>query len=366
MKKLFSAALVALFVSLSAFAQENANRDENGKVVSGPYVTNNSTWFIDVDGGVNSFIGHGQEGRHGFNVDVNVGKWFTPTVGARVGGSVGQVAVFNTASATDARFWLAGVHADFLWSLTNQFGGYKESRIWDVTLYPTFVGYVSHEKSSGVYNHELGAGLGVINSWRLCERVDLNLDLRAVATKNQIFGSVDTHRIGVIPTASLGVTVRLGKKGNTGFKRVSTVTAPLYATIADLKAKNSDLAAENAALKNSEPETITVTKTETVNVVVKSGSHIVTFKMGNASLKAVENAKLESFVNGLDKNTEITVVGSADSHTGSASRNATLASKRAEVVANTLKNLGYTNVTTSTALDVNENAEASRAAVVSF
>ena len=39
----------------AAMAQENGNRDENGKIVRGPYLTNKfgDNWFIGVAGGVN-------------------------------------------------------------------------------------------------------------------------------------------------------------------------------------------------------------------------------------------------------------------------------------------------------------------------
>ena len=54
---------VAMTVSPAMNAQENGNRDENGKVVRGPYETNRfgDNWFIGVAGGVNLFLNEGYE-----------------------------------------------------------------------------------------------------------------------------------------------------------------------------------------------------------------------------------------------------------------------------------------------------------------
>ena len=80
-------AAVALTASPAAFAQENGNRDEEGKVVRGPYETNRfvDNWFIGAGGGVNLFMNEGYKNKVGPSLDVSAGKWFTPTIGMRVG-----------------------------------------------------------------------------------------------------------------------------------------------------------------------------------------------------------------------------------------------------------------------------------------
>lgn len=78
---------VAMTVSPAMNAQENGNRDENGKIVRGPYETNRfgDNWFIGVAGGVNLFLNEGYEPAFGPSIDANFGKWFTPSVGMRMG-----------------------------------------------------------------------------------------------------------------------------------------------------------------------------------------------------------------------------------------------------------------------------------------
>ena len=91
MKRLY---IIALFVFASGFAsaQENGNRDAQNRIVRGPYETNRffDNIFVGVAGGVNLYFGENDsEGKFGKRLapamDIHVGKWFTPSIGARVG-----------------------------------------------------------------------------------------------------------------------------------------------------------------------------------------------------------------------------------------------------------------------------------------
>ena len=60
--------------SFNASAQENNNRDENGKIVRGPYETNKfwDNWFIGVGAGVNASIDFNSDFSFGgLALDVN-------------------------------------------------------------------------------------------------------------------------------------------------------------------------------------------------------------------------------------------------------------------------------------------------------
>ena len=151
--KFFLGALALSVVSMAfapaAMAQENGNRDENGKIVRGPYLTNKfgDNWFIGVAGGVNIFGDGGYKPGVGGALDVNVGKWFTPSVGARLGyNGLTGAEWSNTASvlgtSLDAsknmykqQFGFAYVHADVLWNISHAFSGYKETRFWNFIPY---------------------------------------------------------------------------------------------------------------------------------------------------------------------------------------------------------------------------------------
>ena len=88
--KIFGAlALASLLFSGNAFAQENNNRDENGKVVRGAYETNKAfdNTFIGIAAGVNSVVpsrNANKWGKIGLAADLNFGKWWTPFIGGRI------------------------------------------------------------------------------------------------------------------------------------------------------------------------------------------------------------------------------------------------------------------------------------------
>lgn len=66
--------------------------DAQNRIVRGPYETNRffDNVFVGVAGGVNLYFGENDsEGKFGKRLapamDIHVGKWFTPSIGARVG-----------------------------------------------------------------------------------------------------------------------------------------------------------------------------------------------------------------------------------------------------------------------------------------
>ena len=101
-------ATVSMFAAPAVNAQENGNKDENGKVVRGPYLTNQfgDNWFISGSVGLNLGYDNSTWSK-GLGLDFNLGKWVTPSVGARAG--------FNgiTMGPEDKFGYL---HADVLWN----------------------------------------------------------------------------------------------------------------------------------------------------------------------------------------------------------------------------------------------------------
>lgn len=329
-----------VLVSAPAAAQENGNRDENGKVVRGPYLTNGfwDNWFVGVGAGVNSWAGKGTTGKIGLATDVYVGKWVTPTIGFRAGwnGLKNKVEAKDGYVVEKEKFNYNNIHADVLWNVSNSFSGYKETRTWNVILYPT-VAFMR-----GGIEDELGAGFGWLNNFRICDRVNLYLDLSALITKDY-FPRVSPNPntlVGVAPSATFGVSVNLGK---TGFKRQSSAmpaivpvpfTEAQYNDLKDrvnaLEKENKDLRQQLEDLKNAKPDTVSVSK---AGDLVSPAT--LYFEIGSTKLSERELAHLDFYVKNILEQAPdkvFVLTGSADKQTGTAQRNQYLSQQRVDNV----------------------------------
>lgn len=360
--KLFGILAVAgLLVSFGAYAQEDNNRNEDGTVARGPYLTNGvfDNTFIGLGAGVNSVIEKGYGiGKFGLATDLNFGKWFTPSVGARVGWH-GLKNTSKSGEFDKAAFNY--VHADFLWNLSNSFGGYKETRFWDIIPYVDAGLLLVKHHGIKSFDQELGAGVGILNEFRLGDRVNLNLDLGIIGSRAEAFqmnGFVKRY-VG-FPTATLGLSFNLGRTGFDRYASVIPVVVPLPFTEADynnLKNKVAALERENAQLKNKiadlenqlapfknlvDGQTYLFQNGRFTAVEAKVASPAtVYFDLGSSKLSQREKAHLEYFAgNVVDGNTKLLLTGSADKQTGTARGNQKLSEQRVETVKNLLTKLG--------------------------
>ena len=247
-------AAASILFSFNAYAQEDANRDADGNVVRGPYVTNGvfDNTFIGIGAGVNSVLEKGYGlGKFGLATDVNFGKWFTPAVGARIGWH-GLKDTSKSGELNKAPFNY--FHGDLLWNLSNSLGGYKETRVWNLIPYATAGLLLVKHHNLKVQDQELAAGIGFLNNFRLSDRVGLNLDLGILAARAEAYkmnGFIGRY-VG-FPTATLGLQFNLGR---TGFDRLASVMPVIVpppfteAQYTALKDKVAALERENAQLKN--------------------------------------------------------------------------------------------------------------------
>ena len=311
-------------------AQENGNRDENGKVVRGPYLTNQlgDNWFVNLGGGVNLGYDNG-EWAVGGALNVNAGKWITPSVGARVG--------YNGITGIDGLF--SYIHADALWNISNAIGGYKETRLWD------FVPYLHGGLliDNPVAGKEWAAGAGLLNLIRVTDRLDVTLDVRGNIYKR--YG-----KAGYI-SAAVGFSVNLGK---TNFVRAenwhnpsdvaaldaaAAAAAALTAANAALEAEKAELQKANAELANQNNDLEKALAEAVANSGLKEcGPAAFYFEIGKTTLAKKELEHLDFYLKNVlphVKGKTLTVItGSADKKTGSAKRNNYLCQKRAEYLKN--------------------------------
>ncbi len=352
-------AAVALAASPAVNAQENGNRDENGKVVRGPYETNRfgDNWFIGVGGGVNSFWNEGMKFKDmkiGPSIDASIGKWFSPSVGMRVGYS----GFTTNLDLKPEEFGYMYIHGDFLWNMSNALGGYKETRFWNLVPYLHAGWYRAYDAGvEGFPNNELAAGAGLLHNLRLADRLDLIIDMKTIIVNGRAIGS---SGIAVQPSVTAGLAVDLGLPN---FVRTSTVLAAAeMAAVDEMAALQAAAVALELANANLEQDVITLQKTNKdltaqVNKLKKNQDKgkpdmhdvfagmspaLVYFDIGKATLGTDEMAHLEYLAKNLlvkaDKAHKIviTVTGSADSNTGTAKRNASLSEARGKYIANLL------------------------------
>ena len=354
-------AAASFLFSFSAFAQEDANRDADGKVVRGPYVTNGAfdNMFINLGAGVNSVLERSYGlGKMGLATDVTIGKWFSPTVGLRAGWH-GINVTSKSGELNKAPYHY--LHGDVLWNISNAIDGYKETRFW------SFIPYVSggltmiKHHDLKVYDQEFGAGAGLLNSLRLGERVNLNIDLGVVLSRAQAYnmkGFVGRY-IG-LPSATLGLQFNLGRTGFDRLSSVMPVIVPLPFTEGQynaLKDKVAALEKENAQLKNKiadlenqlapfknlvDGQTYLFQNGRFTAVEAKVASPAtVYFDLGSAKVSDREKAHLEFFANSVvDNATKLLLTGSADKQTGTAKGNQKLSEKRVDAVKALLEKLG--------------------------
>ena len=400
-----AAALIAVTMTVSPGlkAQENGNRDLEGKIVRGPYETNRfgDNWFIGVGGGINVFLNEGYDVKIGPSIDGNFGKWFTPAVGMRVGyqGFLSQVwspqpGILGSTLNEDNSSYLQKigymyVHGDFLWNASDAIGGYKESRFWDLIPY-LHAGYF---RSYGVdnvdfYDNEFALGAGLLHQLRLARRLDLIIDMRATVVNGRV---IDNSGAGILPSVTAGLSVDIGWPE---FVRTASVieaveianlerTAILETAIAALEVANATLENENMKLEKTNKKLVkennqlkSLPVVEETDFFTGMTPATIFFNIGEATLGEKEMEHLDFIARNLiaraDQDTDIliTVMGSADGNTGSSRRNQHLSEARGKYVFDILTskyNISPERLTIKTEV-VKKAAkpELSRSVVISF
>ena len=358
-------AAVSMIASPAVNAQENGNRDENGKVVRGPYLTNKfgDNWFVSVAGGVNLFADLDQtEAIPAFALDVNVGKWITPSVGVRLGyaGVKGAAwaqepswlgsSLCSTNCAYKQNFNSTYIHADVMWNVSNAWGGYKETRFWNFIPY-AHAGVMRFGVKGLGGDEEFAAGLGLLNALRLTNRLDLTLDLRTALVNARIHGG---QGVACLFTPTIGLSVDLGKYNwvrasnwhnpvdADAISAAEASAAALAAANAALAADKAKLEKENDALEAENAKLAKAAKDAAENAGLKEvGPASFYFEIGKTELSEKELKHLDFYMQNVlpnVKNGKATVVtGTADSNTGYAKRNEYLSKKRAEYLINLLQ-----------------------------
>jgi outer membrane protein OmpA-like peptidoglycan-associated protein len=352
MKKITLVALLATF-ALSAFAQGGER---------GPFLTNRfrDNWFISVGGGVNVYYGEADKGfkfgkRMAPALDVALGKWFTPSIGARLeysglsakGGAPTLSAPFLYApkkgwegyAPYPEKFRVAFIHADFLWNASTSFGGYKEYRRWEFIPFagfgPAIASTVKDNINGKAKVREFAFTAGLINKVRLTEGLDFNLEFRGMLVKQTFDGTVGGKRGEGMGTVTAGLSYKFGKRFFDKPVVVAEADYSLYndrirlleGDLASSQARADQLARDLAAARNARPA---AAATEYI-----FPDMAIFFEIGKATLSRKEQVNVAFIAEAIKKmpaGRKVVLDGNADSVTGTASGNMTLSERRIKTV----------------------------------
>ncbi len=399
-----AAALAAVMVTatINVNAQENGNRDEFGNIVRGPYETNRfgDNWFIGAGGGINILLNDGYGIRISPSIDANVGKWFTPSVGMRVGyqGFYSQAWADNATllgptldkdkGKYGEKFGYMYFHGDFLWNISNALSGYKETRFWNLIPY-THAGFFRSYGLDGVdfSANSFAMGAGLLHNLRITERLDIVIDMRATVVDGKIHKA---SGVAVLPSATLGLAVDLGWPA---FTRTSSIMAALEVANAEknaileagmiaLETANATLLASNENLKKQNKElgkklqAMSSSQQECGITYEDIDPMMLFFGIGKTVLDDKEMQHLDFFARnilesaGKDSEIHITLLGTADSNTGTPARNKYLSEARGKYVMDLLTGKYGIDpdrlVLESKIVKAEKNPELDRAVVISF
>ncbi len=355
MKKYLIATMVMLVVSaMPALAQDDGLMEAQTK--RGPYLTNRlfDNIFIGVAGGINVYQGESDSyGNHiAPALDVFVGKWITPCVGLRLQYSGLKANGWDNARSPYAvsskgpdskgmyqeKFNVMNLHGDVMWNISNAIGGYKETRTWNFVPYVGF-GW-ARSAANHLYNNEFAFTYGLLNNIRLGNLVDLNLEVKQMVVNQGFDQVVRGAKSEGMFTVTAGLTFKLNRRG---FNR-PTVAVPADYTpynnkiasledeLAKSKAEAKRLADELAAEKNK------VKEAPAAAPAIEGPIMGTFFNIGSYTITPQEIMNLGYVANYIKAypNKKFTIVGYADSATGSAKRNQYLSQQRADAVCKVL------------------------------
>lgn len=358
-KRAFIAALGFVAVS-TAFAQESVQSAESTEKVeysTDKYkVETNSfwdNWFISIGAGGQVYFGdHDKQVSFGERIspalDIAVGKWFSPEIGVRL--------MYNALSAKGATRWGAAhstgeevegwgtglykskfnyfnFQADAMFNLSNIFCGYNEKRVYNCSPY---IGLGVMKVTDAPKETAVSGHFGILNSFRLCSALDLNLDLRGTLVDDDFDGEPGGRGGEGMFSATIGLTYKFKPRG---WNRSRTIVREVYNNdeINAMREKLNQMSEENARLE----EALAQNDRERAQTIVKqiTSANLIVFPIGESTLSnqaRVNLGMLAEVIKQGDASTVYTITGYADAGTGSKEMNERLSKARAEAVCDCL------------------------------
>lgn len=312
-------------------------------------------WFVSAGFGGQVLFGNHDKQVKFFDriapaLDIAVGKWFTPGIGVRLmysGLSVkgatqkeghGEFPTHSTGVDVPGKggdgYWLMkqkfdfyNLHLDALFNMSNILCGYNEKRVYNCTPY---VGLGWARVWESPQSMEVSANVGILNSFRLNDALNLNLDIRGAYVSDRFDGELGGRWGEGIWSATVGLTYRFKQRG-WGRSKTIVRTRDRRRELKEMQDKLNDMQAQLAQRKR---DSITVVRT-------LAAANFVIFKIDTWDLTNESRVQLGLFAETIkkaDPNAVYIITGYADKGTGSIERNVILSKNRARVVYECLVN----------------------------
>ena len=348
MKRVLLSFAISALCASSVFAQDSADKYRWKGITNNSFGSN---WEIAVAGGANATAWNKLLGKQkstgdvGWQVELGVTKWFNPIVGARAQFTAGQLNVSDDNGLKSN--WMLP-HADALLNLSNWIGGYREDRVYYAKLFAgagVSIVNVNDNASSG-----FAAVGGLINTFRVSDAIDINLELKGVLTAgHDMPRGLDkiAGKYGQVYSATVGVTYRFGKRywghsySQEDVDAYLAAMVALEATLANAQRNEIVLAEQLVEQQKATEQAIEANKElhtelkqeQAIHTII--GSTAIFFNLNSARLSDRAKAALELVVktiNEAPQDKTFTIVGHADAKTGSPAYNMTLSERRAKTV----------------------------------
>ena len=365
MKRRFILAIACAAIS-STMAAQQADSTEVVSDVTEEVIYNNDkykvetnhfwdNWFVSAGFGGQIIFGNHDKQVKFFDriapaLDIAVGKWFTPGIGVRLmysGLSVkgatqkeghGEFPTHSTGVDVPGKggdgYWLMkqkfkfyNLHLDALFNMSNILYGYNEKRVYNCSPY-FGLGWTRVWESP--QSMEVSANVGILNSFRLNDALDLNLDIRGAYVSDRFDGELGGRWGEGLWSATIGLTYKFKPRG---WDRSKTIIRTHDRT-SELKAMQDKLNDMQAQLAKRKTDSITVIRT-------MAAASFVVFKIDTWDLTNEARVQLSLFAENIkkaDPNIVYIITGYADKGTGSVERNIVLSKNRARVVYECLVN----------------------------
>lgn len=267
----FTVVTVLFFFSLPVFSQDDidiealAADDMQAEALSGwsstssrshSVITNTffSNWFVSAGVAATAFYGDAEPDgvskspfksfRNSLGLSLALGKWFTPCIGLRtkLNGFWGK----ENAGTDTSRYKYLALHEQIMLNFSNLFYGYSPDRLYNLIPYAGF----GLNRNITYNDNVLGLSLGILNTFRLSNKLSLNADFSYVHASRPT-----TPTLVLIPRTNynfeLTLTYNIGKSGWKKSPDMEAVHEMYQMEIEAIKAQLEDEQMENETLRRS-------------------------------------------------------------------------------------------------------------------